>query len=106
MQTFLQLQHIDPYHKLDKSSVFGNLQVGWIFDFIGSLEKAKSSHSQGFGFSSLSQHPESNREQIGNMNVGAWCSCFMNQYFNRLPGFSPPIVAINYVAKILSEKLK
>lgn len=106
MLVFLQTQYVDPYHGLNKNLIAGNLQTAWIFDFISSLDKAKSKRTQSFGFAYLSQHRLSKREKIGNMDIGTWCSCFMNQFFNRLPNFNPPIAAICYVSEVLSEKLR
>lgn len=77
----------------------------WLFDFIGALAKAKAGRSQAFGYSTFSKHPSSGKARIGNMDIGTWSSCFMNQYFSRRTGFHAPKEAVSFVAKVLSQEL-
>ena len=77
----------------------------WLFDYVGALLKAKAKRAQAFGYSAFSSHPQANSSTVGSMNVGTWCTCFMNQFFNRKAGFVPPSAAIDFVAEVLSETL-
>jgi hypothetical protein len=77
-----------------------------LFDFIGALAKAKAGKSQAFGYSTFSRHSSNGKARIGNMYIGTWCSCFMNQFFSRRASFHAPEEAVKYVAKILSEELE
>jgi len=77
----------------------------WLFDIIGAIIKAKKGRAQAFGYSVFAKGSSGSRNKIGNMAIGTWCSCFMNQWFNRHPGFSPPAEAIEFCASILSETL-
>ncbi len=78
----------------------------WIFDIISAFLKANNSKSQAFGYSSFSSYPGSGRFNVGNMAVGAWCTCFINQYFTRKPNFSVPREVLAYVAEVMSQALK
>lgn len=78
----------------------------WLFDFLGALVKAKAKKAQAFGFSVFSSHPKAAMSKIGNMNLGTWCTCFMNQYFTRKPGFVAPSDAVALVAEVMAEQLK
>lgn len=106
MLKHLRIQHNDPSTGLLIPSTVCPPQTIWLFDFIGSLIKARSGKSQAFGYSSFAVHSASSRSLVGKMPIGVWCSCFMNQYFNRRDGFSPPVEAEHYVAEILAETLK
>lgn len=75
----------------------------WIMDVLGAIIRAHTNKSQGFGFSSFANHPSANSSMIGNMNIGTWTSCFMNQFFNRKSSFNAPMKAIDYTAQVLSE---
>jgi hypothetical protein len=77
----------------------------WLFDFVGALVKAKIGKAQGFGYSQFAKHSQAKRLRIGNMDVGTWCSCFMNQFMNRKQSFRPPREAVAFVAEVLSEQL-
>lgn len=78
----------------------------WIMDVLGAIVRANSSKSQDFGFSSFAKHPLAKSTTIGNMDVGTWTSCFMNQFFTRKSGFSPPTAAIDFTALVLSDYAK
>lgn len=78
----------------------------WLFDYIGALIKARTNRSQGFGYSTFAGYVDAKSSYIGSMDVGTWCSCFMNQYFNRQTSFNPPVIAEEYVANVLAEQLK
>jgi hypothetical protein len=78
----------------------------WVMDVLGAMIRASTNKSQEFGFSSFAKHPQANLTMIGNMNVGTWTSCFMNQFFTRKAGFNPPSSAIDFTAQVLSEYAK
>jgi hypothetical protein len=77
----------------------------WLLDIVGAILKAKSGKAQAFGYATFAKHAKAERETVGNMSIGSWCSCFMNQYFNRRPDFVPPKAAIDYCAEVLSDSL-
>jgi len=77
----------------------------WLFDYVGALVKAKAKKSQAFGFSAFSSHAKSAATKVGNMDLGTWCTCFMNQFFTRKAGFSAPIAAVAYVSEVLAEQV-
>jgi hypothetical protein len=78
----------------------------WIMDVLGAIIRAGSNKSQEFGFSSFAKHPQAKSSMIGNMDVGTWTSCFMNQFFTRKAGFNPPPAAIDFTALVLSDFAK
>lgn len=77
----------------------------WMYDFVAAVVKARSKRAQDFGYSTFAKSPDPQGRMIGNMDVGTWCSCFMNQYFNRNPVFSAPPAAIEHCAAILAASL-
>ncbi len=78
----------------------------WVMDVLGAIIRANASKSQQFGFSAFTKHPKAQTSMIGNMDVGTWTSCFMNQFFTRKPGFNPPAPAIEFTADVLAEYAK
>ena len=105
MVKWLQMFHKQPQYGLTIPKAMTPPNNLWLFDVIGALSKAAQGRSQDFGYSSFSKHPSSHEFKNGSMWIGDWCSCFMNQYFNRKQGFNPPLIAISHVAKVLSEAL-
>jgi hypothetical protein len=105
MKKHLQLMELKPAVGLSlPEGVPGPANI-WLFDFIGALTKAKNKKAQGFGYSDFAKHKKAKETKIGNMDIGVWVSCFMNQYFSRKSDFNPPIAAVDYVAEVLSETL-
>jgi hypothetical protein len=77
----------------------------WLFDYIGALVKARAKKAQVFGYSTFSKHATAAASKIGNMDIGTWCACFMNQFFSRRSTFSAPNAAVELVAEVLAEQL-
>ena len=105
------LRHLDQLHRDPSSGLSSSMKVAapenvWLFDYIAAIVKAKAGKAQAFGYSAFSRHPKSNSSRIGNMDVGTWCSCFMNQYFNRAEGFIAPRHAIRHCALVLADAIR
>lgn len=98
-------QAYDPVKYIDIPTSVKAPENIWIYDYIAALSKAVSGKSQSFGYSSFASHKEGNSFSIGNMSVGEWCNCFINQYFARKGSFSPDERTLRFVAKVLSEQL-
>lgn len=105
MEELLDQQNKEPSEGLDLTEDITPPKNIWIYDYISALSKAAAGKSQAFGYSSFASHPEANAFYVGTMSVGEWCSCFINQYFNRLQGFSLSNEVKHYVAQVLSEEL-
>ncbi|TGE37200.1 hypothetical protein E4K67_15110 [Desulfosporosinus fructosivorans] len=106
MLEHLRKQLTNPAESIDIPEGVLAPQNIWLFDYIGALIKARTNRSQGFGYSTFAGHVDAKSSYIGSMDVGTWCSCFMNQYFNRHTAFNPPVIAEEYVANVLAEQLK
>lgn len=105
MESHLLKLHKNPSHGLALPPELDPPTNVWLFDFIGALVKARAKKSQAFGYSTFAKHPDGATSRIGNMQVGTWCSCFMNQFFSRRPSFSAPKEAVSFAAKVLSEQV-
>lgn len=106
MKKHLLQLHADPGKLLSIPKGMLAPQTVWLFDYIGALVKASAKKSQAFGFASFSNHAASRISNIGNMPLGTWCTCFMNQFFNRKKSFAAPTEAIDLVSQVLAEKLQ
>lgn len=106
MRKHLSSMHVDPSQGLALPAGVPAPTGVWLFDFIGALVKAKAKKSQAFGYSAFSNHEKSAQSKVGNMNLGTWCTCFMNQYFSRKADFVPPKAAVDFVAEVLAEQLR
>ena len=98
----LHEQYANPIEHIIVPEGVENPSTVWIFDFISALEKANGHQ---FGYPDFSRHEAASMSQIGNMNIGIWCSCFLTQYFTRKSNFTTPDSALNYAAKVMSEVL-
>ena len=105
MQRYVESQHSSPAKGIVVPPGVPSPTGVWLFDFISALKKAQRNKAQAFGYSHFATHPDAKSSSVGNMSLGKWCSCFFNQYFTRKPQFSPPKIAIVFVAKVLSEQL-
>ena len=105
MRKHLARMHKDPGQGLALPAGVPAPAGVWLFDFVGALVKAKAKKSQAFGYSTFSSHAKSAESKVGNMNLGTWCTCFMNQYFSRKSDFVPPKAAVEFVAEVLAEHL-
>ncbi|QPN68801.1 hypothetical protein [Synechococcus sp. CBW1108] len=105
MKAALQQLHKDPSDALSIQDGIPSPSTVWMYDFIAAVVKARSKRAQDFGYSTFAKSPDPKGRMIGNMDVGTWCSCFMNQYFNRSPNFSAPPAAIEHCASILAGAL-
>ena len=103
MKKTLLALHADPTYGLAIPSGCNPPTHVWIMDILGAIIRAQAKKSQEFGFSSFAKHPNAKSVMIGNMDVGAWTSCFMNQFFTRKSGFNAPPAAIDFTASVLSE---
>jgi hypothetical protein len=74
----------------------------WMFDIVGAILKAKSGRSQAFGYAAFAAASFPGDGLVGNMELGTWCSCFMNQWFNRRADFTAPAKAVRHCARVLS----
>jgi hypothetical protein len=73
----------------------------WIFDILSALFRCKNPKSR-FGYPYFTQHERATQSTVGNMNVGAWSACFMNQFFNRKVSFVAPSNAIDFVSEVMA----
>ena len=106
MKKTLLALHADPLASLSLPAGCSAPKHVWIMDVLGAIIRAGSNKSQVFGFSSFAKHPQAKSSMIGNMDVGTWTSCFMNQFFTRKAGFNPPLAAIDFTALVLSDFAK
>ena len=105
MEDYLSSLFLDPRTGLSMPTDVPYPKNIWIYDYISALSKAAAGKSQAFGYSSFATHADAASVRVGSMNVGEWCSCFINQYFNRQSGFSLPKTVLHYIATVLSEEL-
>jgi len=105
MLAALQKLHANPGTGLNLPASVPVPVTLWMFDIVGAIVKAGTGKAQDFGYSTFAKHSAAARSRIGNMDIGTWCSCFMNQYFNRQPEFSPPAGAVEFCAHVLAEAL-
>lgn len=103
MKKTLLALHANPSVGLKIPPGCGAPQHVWIMDVLGAMVRAAANKSQEFGFSAFVKHPAARNASIGNMDVGTWVSCFMNQFFTRKAGFNPPEAALDFTAHVLSE---
>jgi hypothetical protein len=105
MLKHLRLLRENPATGIDTGSGVAAPKNVWLFDAIAALKKASGNLAQDFGYSQFGKHQNAANQKIGNMQIGAWCACFMNQYFSRKPGFISPPEAEEFVAMVLAETL-
>jgi len=101
----LRALHEDPSDGLELDPTLTAPTTIWLFDVVGAIIKAKTNKAQDFGYSTFAKHPECGASKVGNMPIGTWASCFMNQYFNRQADFRAPAAAVEYCAKVLAGVL-
>lgn len=106
MLKHLRLQYKNPQHGLSIPANVDPPTNVWLFDFITAVLKAKSGLSQGFGYSAFAKHQKAKQSLIGNMDIGSWCSCFMNQYVSRRDKFNAPKEAEEFFALVLSDAIQ
>ena len=98
-------QHEDPAAEIEIPEDITKPSNVWIYDYIAALTKAVDGRSQAFGYASFASHRDAKASKIGNMYIGEWCNCFINQYFARSDSFFPDEKVIKYVAMVLADQL-
>ena len=101
LQKHLKQLHNDPSAGL--GAINGEPKNVWLFDVLSALYRCKNPGAR-FGYPSFSQHELASESQIGNMTIGEWSSCFMNQFFNRKESFQTPASALNYVCYVMAQE--